>query len=74
MPKRYRPSEIIRALESAGWGAVSQRGSHVKLVKAGERNHVVISMSSREVPPGTFKAILRQATLSVREFEQLVGR
>lgn len=31
MPRRYRPREIIRVLESLGWRVVRQRGSHVNL-------------------------------------------
>lgn len=40
----------------------------------GERNHVTVPISSREVPPGMFKVILRQANLSLQKFEVLVER
>ncbi|PKB70908.1 MAG: hypothetical protein BZY87_08265 [SAR202 cluster bacterium Io17-Chloro-G6] len=29
MPRRFRPTESIRVLESLGWRVVRQRGSHV---------------------------------------------
>ena len=70
MPKRYRPAEVIKVLESFGWTLKSQRGSHIKMTKAGEPNHVSVPRSRREVRMGTFKAILRQARISSEEFEE----
>lgn len=69
MPKRYRPGEVIKVLESFGWTVTSQRGSHIKLTKPGERNHVSVPRSRREVRTGTFNGILRQARIPRDEFD-----
>ena len=70
MPRRYRPEEVVKVLESLGWAVVRQRGSNVILSKEGIRAISVVPLSRREVAPGTFGSILRQAELSPREFEQ----
>ena len=73
MPLRPLPfREVVRKLETAGFTRVSQRGSHVKFVKtdvSGTRTAMV--PHHREIRVGTLGNILRQAGISVREFEQL---
>jgi predicted RNA binding protein YcfA (HicA-like mRNA interferase family) len=64
--------EVVQKLEAAGFGIVSQKGSHVKFLQvtaAGSRT--VIVPQHREVSPGTLRSILRQANLSWEEFEDL---
>ena len=70
MPKRYRPREVIRVLESLGWQLDRQRGSHAILVKEGEKNNVSVPVSRREVSNRTFGNILRQSGVRRREFDQ----
>ena len=70
MPRRYRPREVIRVLQRLGWVQVRQRGSHVTLNLPDGSQTVVISLSGREVRPGTFGNILRQAGITARQFHQ----
>ena len=72
MPRRYRPTEVIRVLERLGWRVVRQRGSHVRLELPGGLHPVTVPASRREVDPKTLASILRQAGLSVREFVNAV--
>ncbi|GCA74771.1 hypothetical protein MiTe_01597 [Microcystis aeruginosa NIES-2520] len=69
-PLSYR--EIKRKLETAGFEVVSQKGSHVKFAKdTSEGKRTAIVPKYKEVTIGTITSILRQAGLSVDEFEQL---
>ena len=73
MPLRPLPFlDIKRRLEAAGFIDISTKGSHVKFIQTDERGtRVVIVPRHREVTVGTLRSILRQAGLSVEEFEQL---
>ncbi|WP_445630837.1 type II toxin-antitoxin system HicA family toxin [Nostoc sp. DSM 114167] len=69
-PLPYR--EVKRRLEAAGFEEVSQKGSHVKFVKSTEEGiRTAIVPSHREITIGTLGSILRQAGISVEEFEVL---
>lgn len=72
MPKPYTFREIKRKLEKAGFVEVGKKGSHIKFAKqtdSGKRTSVVPKHS--EVAHGTLRSILRQAGLTVEEFEKL---
>ena len=73
MPLRPIPfREIKRKLEAAGFSELSQKGSHVKFAKkdsTGTRTAIV--PNHREVAIGTLRSIIRQANLTVAEFEAL---
>ncbi len=73
MPLRPLPfHEVKRRLEAAGFEEVSSKGSHVKFVKElGRATLTAIVPRHREVAIGTLRSILRQAGLSVEEFEAL---
>ena len=75
MSKRYSSREILAALQRAGFQEVSQRGSHLKLraTRHGRTLTVVLKHPAAQVPAGTFKSILRQANLTLDEFEQLLS-
>ena len=62
-------AEVIKALGRAGFEHVSQRGSHVKLRRAG--GPTVIVPLHRELARGTLRSILRQADLTAEEFSKL---
>ena len=62
-------AEVVRVLERAGFAQVSQRGSHVKL--RGTSGRVVIVPLHDQLARGTLRSIVRQAGLSVEEFESL---
>lgn len=64
--------EIKRRLEAAGFVEANQKGSHVKFVKdTSQGKRTAIVPHHREVAAGTLRSILRQAGLSVEEFEEL---
>lgn len=65
MPRLRRLSgqAIVSALVAAGFSRVSQRGSHVKLVRVSpksERQVLVVPLHA-DLAPGTVRAIARQA-------------
>jgi predicted RNA binding protein YcfA (HicA-like mRNA interferase family) len=60
---------MIRRLGKAGFAVVGQRGSHVKLRNADARTVIVPRAAS--LRPGTLHSILRQASLTRDEFEEL---
>ncbi len=69
-PLPYR--EVARKLEAAGFVAIAQKGSHIKFVKYdGQGTRTVIVPRHREVAVGTLRSIVRQARLTIDEFESL---
>lgn len=70
MPKLYSSAQIIKALLRRGFIFISQRGSHVKLRKAGKETlTVIIPAGRKEIPLGTFRSIIRQAKVDKSIFE-----
>jgi predicted RNA binding protein YcfA (HicA-like mRNA interferase family) len=62
--------EIVKALARAGYYEVRQRGSHIRLSCAGKRSITV--PDHKVVGRGLLRKILRDAELSVEEFEELL--
>jgi predicted RNA binding protein YcfA (HicA-like mRNA interferase family) len=65
-----KPKAVIRALERSGFYLHHVRGSHYFLRKA-ERN-VVIPYHTKDLKPGTLRAIIDQSGLTVEEFLALL--
>lgn len=63
--------EVIKALEKAGWKFARQKGSHVMLIKIGERRPLVMP-NHKEIAKGTLRSIIREAGLTVQEFIELL--
>jgi predicted RNA binding protein YcfA (HicA-like mRNA interferase family) len=64
-------AEAVKAFQRAGWRVDRQRGSHVVLLKPGH----VASLSVPQHPelaPGTLRALIRAAGLSVEAFTDLL--
>jgi predicted RNA binding protein YcfA (HicA-like mRNA interferase family) len=64
-------AEAVKAFERAGWRVDRQRGSHVVLLRPGH----VASLSVPQHPelaPGTLRALIRAAGMSVEEFAALL--
>ncbi len=59
--------EAAKAFQRAGWQPIGQVGSHLVLVKAGERANLSIPQH-KELSTGTLRALIRSAGLSVDEF------
>jgi predicted RNA binding protein YcfA (HicA-like mRNA interferase family) len=64
-------SEAVRAFERAGWRQDRQRGSRVVMLKEG---HVASPSvpQHRELAPGTLRALIRNAGLTVEAFIALL--
>ncbi len=70
MPKLYSSLHIVKVLQRKDFVYISQRGSHVKFRKLGQVVlTVIVPAGKKEIPHGTFRSILRQAQLSVKDFE-----
>lgn len=66
MTKLLSSKEVLKALKNAGFTAVSQKGSHIKLKNAGGvGNRVVILPNHKEIAVGTLKSIVRQAGINL---------
>jgi predicted RNA binding protein YcfA (HicA-like mRNA interferase family) len=65
-----KPTELIRALEKAGWDILRHKGSHLVMHKSKSLNILVIPMHNRDLPKGTLRGILNDADMSV---EELIG-
>jgi predicted RNA binding protein YcfA (HicA-like mRNA interferase family) len=64
-------AEAVKAFQRAGWRVDRQRGSHVVLLKPGH----VASLSVPQHPelaPGTLRALIRAAGMSVEDFAALL--
>ena len=69
-PLPYR--DVRRKLLAAGFTEVGQRGSHVKFAKNEAQGiRTAIVPHHREVALGTLRSILRQAGLTLEQFESL---
>ncbi|MGF1539664.1 MAG: type II toxin-antitoxin system HicA family toxin [Pleurocapsa sp.] len=69
-PLPYR--KVKKKLEAAGFQVVSQKGSHIKFaLETPEGRRTAIVPNYKEITIGTISSILRQAGLSVDEFENL---
>ncbi len=62
--------QVVRAFEEAGWRQDRQRGSHVVMLKQGSNVSLSIPQH-RVVAPGTLRALIRLAGMTVDEFRQL---
>ena len=63
-------TEAVRKLQKAGWTSVRQKGSHVMLTKPGYQWTLSVPQH-KELGPGLLRKLLRQADISVEEFNEL---
>ena len=63
--------EAARAFGKAGWERVGQVGSHLVMTKAGQRANLSIPQH-RELAPGTLRALIRNAGITVEQFIALL--
>jgi len=65
--------QLVRALKRAGFEEQRQRGSHLHMRRATDGKRVTVPVhKGRTVPIGTLRAILRDADISVDEFQKLL--
>lgn len=66
-----RPREVIAVLKKFGFHPFRQKGSHLILVSASDKVHQpVIPEHTKALKRGTLRSIIRQAGLTIEEFEQ----
>ena len=63
-------AEAVQKLKRGGWSVVRRRGSHVILTKPGYQWTLSIPQHS-ELGPGLLRKLIRQADLTVEEFNKL---
>jgi predicted RNA binding protein YcfA (HicA-like mRNA interferase family) len=65
--------EVVRALRRAGWVVVRQRGSHIRLHKVTPAETFKLTIPAHHpIKRSTLSHILKQAQLTVEEFNQLL--
>jgi predicted RNA binding protein YcfA (HicA-like mRNA interferase family) len=63
-------SEAVRKFQKLGWSVARQKGSHVMLTKAGYQWTFSIPQH-KELGPGLLLKLIRQAELSIEEYNKL---
>jgi predicted RNA binding protein YcfA (HicA-like mRNA interferase family) len=63
--------EAAKAFAKAGWEKVGQVGSHLVMTKTGQRANLSIPQH-KELAPGTLRALIRAAAMTVDEFLALL--
>ena len=71
MPKLYSSKQIASVLAELGFILVSQKGSHGKF-KNKPGGIVILPMAKKEIPTGTFSSILKQASITKKQFEEFL--
>ena len=66
----FKSRDVLRRLQRAGFEIRRQSGSHVVL-RHPDGRQTYVPVHTRDVPTGTFRAILRQAGLSEEQFRDL---
>jgi predicted RNA binding protein YcfA (HicA-like mRNA interferase family) len=66
----YKAREVLARLQRAGFQVRRQSGSHVVL-RHPDGRQTYVAMHSGDVPPGTFRSILKQAGLTEEQFKAL---
>jgi predicted RNA binding protein YcfA (HicA-like mRNA interferase family) len=64
-------AECVKALKQLGFVVTRQRGSHIILVREEPKTSVTIP-DHKELDRGTLRTIIRQASLTVDEFIELL--
>lgn len=66
MPRFLSSKYIIKVLEDKGFKFKSQKGSHSKYIYLNKT--VIIPIKQKEIPVGTFLAIVKQSGLQKDDF------
>lgn len=69
---RVSGREVVSALQEFGYERDRQRGSHIVLRQTVPPHRRITVPDHKEVAKGTLRAIIRQAGLSVDEFNTLL--
>lgn len=60
-----KAKELLKLLEKDGWQKVAQCGSHLQLKHSSKKGKVTIPMHNGDIPIGTLKSILKQASIEL---------
>ena len=60
-------AEVVRVFQKLGWTVARQRGSHIIMIKDGERATLSVP-DHREVARGTLRGLIRSAGVTMDEF------
>ncbi len=72
-PPSIRAREVVRVAQSIGFVFDRQRGSHAVYYRASDGRRVVIPMhGSKDLKPGTLRAIINDMGLTIDEFIALL--
>lgn len=63
-------AEAVKKFKKAGWTVMRQKGSHVMLTKAGYQWTLSVPQHD-EIGPGLLRKLLKQAELTVEQFNDL---
>jgi predicted RNA binding protein YcfA (HicA-like mRNA interferase family) len=63
-------ADAVRKFQKAGWSVVRQKGSHVMMIKTGYQWTLSIPQHN-ELGPGLIRKLIRQANLTIEEFNNL---
>jgi predicted RNA binding protein YcfA (HicA-like mRNA interferase family) len=69
---RVSGCEVVKALQKVGYESDRQRGSHVVLRQTVPPHRRITVPDHKEVARGTLRTIIRQAGLTVDEFNSLL--
>lgn len=58
-----KPKELLKILQEDGWEIERTRGSHCILKHTRKPGRAVIPMHNKDLKPGTYNSILKQAGL-----------
>ena len=66
----FKPNEILSKLLKIGFVKKRQSGSHI-ILRHPDGRQTYISIHTKDIPEGTFKAILKQASITLEEFKNI---
>lgn len=65
--------EAINVFEKIGYKIVRQKGSHIRLRDEMNKNHVPLTVPNhREIKPGLLRKLIRDANITVEEFNKIL--
>lgn len=71
MPRPILLKRVLKILKEKRFFFVAQKGSHGKFRKVGTPTRtVIVKMSKKEIPHGTFQSILLQSGLKESDFQK----
>lgn len=70
---RLSGRDVVKALAKCGYEKDRQKGSHIVLRQVVQPHRRLVVPDHKEVAKGTLRKIIKQAGLTVEEFEKLLG-